>query len=255
MIGRRIAATLVSEVAMSRGGRAARTAQGGSMWTVALLIGLSCFATLVQAQQGGGAKALTDIAALGQNRGGVVRIVKQGIMTPQSPAQFAPHEITTRRQFAVAVQRLFRLEVAQTGHPSFSDVPATDPDYQSIEAVAPHLQRQAFCPGCAMNTNFRPDAPIGVTLEAVVLTSILVTRSQIELVDPAESPTVVPPTGDLPRLAAPARIFVATAVKTNIVSLDELRIGEIAPSVTRARTAVLLDKVQQVFKIPVVTKP
>ena len=88
-----------------------------------------------------------------------------------------------------------------------------------------------------------------------MLTSILATRSQIELVDPAESQTVVPSTGDLPRLAAPARIFAATAVKTKIVSIDELRTGGIAHSVTRARTAVLLDKVQRVFKVPVVTKP
>ena len=120
MIGRRIAAALVSEGATSQGGCVARTALDGSMWTVALLIGLSCFATPARAQQGEGVEALTDIAALGQNRDAVVRIVKQGIMTPLSPQQFAPHEITTRRQFAVAVQRLFKLEVSHTGYPSFS---------------------------------------------------------------------------------------------------------------------------------------
>ena len=197
---------------------------------------------------------LTDISILGPASDAIIRIVNQGIMTPLSPGVFGPLDNTTRRQFVVAVQRLFHLTPAQN-QPLFHDVPSTDPDLGAINSVAPFMQRQAFCPGCALNNEFRPEAPISVTAEAVTLTSILNSRHQIELTNASDAASMLAPASDLSQLAAPAQVFVATAVRNGIVSIDDLMARNAAPIATRAATAVLLDTIQQRFKIPNLPQP
>ena len=63
------------------------------------------------------------------------------------------------------------------------------------------------------------------------------------------------PASDLSQLAAPAQVFVATAVRNGIVSIDDLMARNAAPIATRAATAVLLDTIQQRFKIPNLPQP
>jgi len=203
------------------------------------------------AQKKSATAALTDISNLGPQRDAIVRVLNQGIMPPLSPGGFGPLQITTRRQFVVAVHRLFRLASVQK-QPQFHDVPPTDPDFDAISSVVPFMHLQAFCPGCALNNDFRPDAPISLTLQAVTLTSVLNSRHQIELVNPSEAGSILA-TPDLPQIAAPARVFLAAAVQNKIVSLDELKTRKTEP--TRADTAVLLDTIQKRFKIPNVPQP
>jgi len=134
--------------------------------------------------------SLTDISILGPESDAIIRIVNQGIMTPLFPGVFGPQDNTTHRQFVVAVQRLFRLTPAQN-QPLFHDVPSTDPDLVAISSVAPFMQRQAFCPGCQLNNDFRPNAPITVTAGAVTLTSILNSRHQLELTSAADAASIL----------------------------------------------------------------
>lgn len=200
------------------------------------------------------AQPLTDISILGSQSDAVVRIVNQGIMTPLSPGLFGPQETDKRRQFAVAVQRMFRLAPLQKAQ-VFHDVPSTDPDFGAINAVAPFMQAQAFCPGCALSKDFHPDAPISVTQEAVTLSSVLNSRHQVELVSRTNAASVLAPAANLSQIAAPAKVFLATAVQNGIVSLDDLTGTTVGPVATRATTAVMLDAVQQKFKISVVPQP
>jgi hypothetical protein len=220
----------------------------------ALLSVLFLYCASLSAQEKAANQTLTDISILGGQSDAVVRIVNQGIMAPLSPGLFGPEDITTRRVFAVAMQRLFRLASARK-EPLFEDVPPTDADFEAINSVAPFLERQAFCPGCALINDFRPDAPIAVTEEAVALTSVLNSRRQLELVKASDAPSILAPEPGLPRIAAPALVFLATAVHDGIVSADDLKARNAAPIATRAGTAILLDGVQQRFKIPSLPQP
>src|SRR5216684_2880282 len=150
-----------------------------------LSVVVACCATL-NGQEKTAAEPLTDISILGPQSSAVVRIVNQGIMSPLSPGHFGPQELITRRQFVVAVHRLFHTALLQK-EPLFHDVPSTDPDFEAINSVARFMQRQAFCPGCALNNNFLPEAPVSQTVQAVTLVSILNSRHQLELVSAADS--------------------------------------------------------------------
>jgi hypothetical protein len=177
-----------------------------SILGLALLSALFMCCTSSSAQGQTTIKPLTDISILGAQSDAIVRVVNQGIMAPLSPGLFGPQEITTRRQFMVAVQRLFSLTPART-EPLFHDVLSTDRDFEAINSVAPFMQRQAFCPGCALNNDFRPEAPISVTEEAVTVTSILNSRQQLELINASDAASILAPAPDLPQIAAPAGSF------------------------------------------------
>jgi hypothetical protein len=94
-----------------------------------------------------------------------------------------------------------------------------------------------------------------VTEEAVALASVLRSRGQLELVKPSDAASILAPGPGLPRIAAPARVFLASAVQNGIVSVDDLKAQNSPPISTRAGTAILLDGVQQRFKIPNLPQP
>ena len=218
-------------------------------------IGLCLSCALSNAQQNTAAATLTDISSLGAQSSAVVRIVNQGIIAPLSPGNFGPQEIITRRQFAVAVKRMFGLQIP-LHQPAIHDVADSDPDAAAIKAAASYMQSQAFCPTCALNNNFEPDAPMSEVLQAVTLTSILESRHQFSLVSTNDAESILSASPSLPHVPTPARILLATAVRNNIVTLDDLQARQgILNVVTRANSAILLDTIQQRFKIPTVQNP
>jgi S-layer homology domain len=146
-------------------------------------LSLRCLQTTVQvaAQQKAPVEQITDLPADSAQKDAITRIVSQGIMAPLSAGTFAPQSPTTLRQFAVSMQHLFQLPRV-TGGQKFIDVPASDLDFAALTSFVPYLERQAFCPGCALNDSLRPDNSISSAAEAVAITSILIERRRITLV-------------------------------------------------------------------------
>jgi hypothetical protein len=222
---------------------------------VAPTIGLCLCCALANAQQNTAAATLTDISSLGAQSSAVARIVNQGIIAPLSPGNFGPQEIISRRQFAVAMKRMFDLQIPPHP-PAIHDLADSDPDAAAIKATASFMQSQAFCPTCALNNNFEPDAPMSEILQAVTLTSILESRHHFALVSTSDAESILSASPSLPHVATPARIFLATAVRNSIVTLDDLQARQgVLNVVTRANAAILLDTIQQRFKIPTVQIP
>lgn len=215
-----------------------------------LLVTLFGWTAPIAAQATKPSQSASDISGTTAQREAISRMLSQSVMKISAPGKFAPEQAMTLREFAVSMQRLFGLtSKGEAIH--FNDLSPADPDFSAIEALVPHLQRLAFCPGCSLNNTLYPDRPISTVLESVALTSVLLERKQVTLASAEEAQQVLGATTNLAGLAPPARRFLATAVQRKITSLQDLSKPVAISGATRAGTAVLLDTVQRQFNISI----
>lgn len=116
---------------------------------------------------------IEDLAELG-----VLTVDQSGSKQTSSTTQFEPNKIITRREFArwlVAANNAIYANrpgqqirlASDTSQPAFSDVPRTDRDFQSIQALAEAGLIPSPLSGDSTAVLFRPDAPL--TRETLVL--------------------------------------------------------------------------------------
>lgn len=116
---------------------------------------------------------IEDLAELG-----VLTVDKSGAKQASSTTQFEPNKIITRREFArwlVAANNAIYANrpgqqirlASDSSQPAFPDVPRTDRDFQSIQALAEAGLIPSPLSGDSTAVLFRPDAPL--TRETLVL--------------------------------------------------------------------------------------
>lgn len=223
----------------------------GTSTSVAVMFIFVCgWAASIEAQQTKPNQTVSDITGTATQKEAISRMLNQRVMKPAAPGKFSPQEPMTLRQFAISMRQLFGLTTeGELMH--FNDLPPTDPDFSAIQALVPHLQRQAFCPGCSLNNNLYPDRPISTILESAALASVLLQRKQITLVTAEQAKQVLGVAPNLAGVAPPARRLLATAVQNKITSIQEMSKPVTTSGTTRANTAVLLDRVQRQFNISI----
>jgi len=195
---------------------------------------------------------ISDLSAHTTEAPAIHSMVTQGIMRTVNAAKFEPDAPTTRGELAVSLQHMFNL-----GRPAksveFTDIPASSPLYASVQAVAPFLGRQILCFGCALSLKFGPDEPVSRIEGAVLLTNILLAHKKFNLLSRAEAEPVLATLEDANSLKGPLRIYVATAIKNDVLTLSAP--NRLNPNAlhSRVQTAVTLDRVQRKFMVPPVS--
>jgi hypothetical protein len=193
--------------------------------------------------------AFTDLAAHVAEQPAINNMVTQGIIRAVSPTQFSPDAPNTRGAFAVSVQHMFNLpKPAQAV--TFSDVPSSSSIFTAVQAIAPFQGRQILCSGCALGSTFGPNEPVTRAETAVLLTGILIAQKKVALTSPAEAESALAKVPDANELRGPARLYLATALQSGVITLTSASKLDPASQRTRADTAVLLDSVQKKFAIP-----
>lgn len=198
----------------------------------------------------GGRIYFSDLANYSSERPAIENMVAQGIMTSASPGKFNPQGLVTRGDFAVSLQRMFSLP--PSNHTLiFPDVTQKDAIYPAVQAVAPFMNMQLLCPGCALWAVFSPDQPMTRAESTIVLIRILLVQKRTQLLSTSEAEKVLAEVADVKSMSPGARRYFATAVKNGIVTLGNEKSFQPALQHSRADTAVLLDRVQKGFSIPV----
>jgi hypothetical protein len=210
------------------------------------LFGAACFVQNTAAQP---APTFSDLPQQAEVRLAITRLTDQGIMTPRSPATFAPAEVSSLGEYLVSVQHMF--DLPPPAHPAmFTDVPPTSPYYAAVQATAPYLGRQVLCFTCALSTNLYLDQPISRAQTTVTLVNILVARGSLRLVDEPHAAQILANVSDAAELSPPARLYLATAISANLLPRTPALTLQIAQPQTRADLAVTLDRVQTEFRVP-----
>ena len=181
----------------------------------------------------------------------IASLVRQQMLYARTSSEFKPQAPTTRGELAIAVQKLFSLPPAERGGAAtnFPDIQLGTRLDEAVRGIAPYLNRQILCPGCALGSNFIPDDTPSRAEMAVLLVSVLVSQRRIQLVGAVERDQIlsaVTGTGDLSPLA---RTYVATALKHKLLSLGPSREAALDEPVRRGELAVQLFNLQQRFHL------
>jgi len=192
---------------------------------------------------------ISDLAGHAAQAPAIRSMVDQGILPTIERDAFKPDAVTTRAQLAAAVQHMFGLKGVER-KPTFTDVMPESPLYGTVEAVAPFLGRQTLCFGCALGSNFEPDEPVSQLESVVLLINVLRAQKKLTLLSEKQAAPVLAGFADAASLRGPLRVYVATAIRNGLMKPTLPNRMNIAPSHTRAQTAVLLDSVQRKFRLP-----
>ena len=124
-------------------------------------------------------KAFSDLDRTPQARSYIEDLAALGVLTASNDSdKFAPNEVVTRREYARwlldtnnklyadAPAKQIR-PVASAAQPVFGDIPATDPDFGTIQGLAEAGIIPSRLTGATTIAQFRPDAPL--TREELVL--------------------------------------------------------------------------------------
>lgn len=214
-----------------------------SLFLVAAVVVRAAFA-----QQG---PELTDVSAGSTEAKGIKNLVAQGVMSPIAPGKFDPAAAINRRDFAVALERLFSLSAPEKAI-KFSDVRQGDAGYAAIEAVAQYMDKQVPCPNCDIGTKFSPDAHVSRAQSAITLVRILVAQHKLQLVNESESDKILSSVPDVQELPKRTRPYIATAIQAGILECCAGNTIEATQLLSRGDAAETLDKVQRRFDIPAV---
>ena len=200
----------------------------------------------------------SDLGNHGVEAPAISSMVAQGIMKPVGIGIFNPDGVVTRGEFATMMQSLYKL-----GKPgetvAFSDIKSTDPLFSAIQAMAPFMNRQVLCVGCALTTNFSPNAAISREEASIILVRIMGARNQLQPVTSPELSSFLQSTRDAKNWKPAAAPYFALAIKSGVMPLLGDNTFQPALKLTRADTAVLLDNINRQFiiliKPPVLVQP
>jgi hypothetical protein len=189
---------------------------------------------------------LPDLGNRAAQAPAIKQIVSNCILEPGSSGDCNPGVVFTRGEFAAAAQRMFGL-MKPTEASFFADVPANSPIYAAVQAAAPFMNRHILCMGCMLSDNFSPDAPISHAEVAVVLVRILIAANKVKLLSPADAERILARFPDATIIPAPARPYIATAVKSGIIAQFPRKKLEPAATYNRAEGATVLEYVEVRF--------
>jgi hypothetical protein len=131
-----------------------------------------------------------------------------------------PDGSMTRGEFANTLQQHFSLQ-APLRPMTFVDIASTDPNLAAIQAAAPYMNGQIFCPGCVLVRSFDKDQPVSRALASVAVVRIMAARGQLQIASAAEADKVLAGTDAGQVLPALARRFIATAVSHSILTSSD----------------------------------
>jgi hypothetical protein len=192
---------------------------------------------------------ITDLTRNTSERGAIESMVAQGIVKLTGPNTFSPAVPVRRGELVVSLQHMFGLGVPQQRR-AYPDVPPNNEIYSAVVGVAPYLADQMLCAVCALPGNFLADEPVSRGLAAATLVGILSDHKKITLT--AAPDQVLAPAADAGLLGPEARIYLATALTSGILTLDPgNRIDASAP-MSRVELAAMLDSAQRKFGISAV---
>ena len=214
-------------------------------WQAFLVFGAGLVALSACAPQ---PSVISDIANHRAEAVAIRSLVAQGIMTAPR-GRFQPDAPLTRVEFAQSMQRMFALKAPPVAR-NFPDVPSMSPMHTSVEALTPYLGREILCPGCALSSNFIPEARVSPLEAAVVTLNILLSQKKIELLNSEQSEVVVRNIPDSAGLRGRLlQSYAATAINSGILSRSIIEPANRVPVLTRARAAAMLDQVQTKFAV------
>lgn len=208
-------------------------------------------AVLVSAAFARQTEELTDVSASSMEAKAIRNLVAQGVMTTVAPGKFAPAAPMDRRDFAVALQRLFNLPAPDKAV-KFSDVHQEDATYAAIEAVAPYMDKQVPCPACDIGSKFSPNAHVSRAQAAITLVRILLAQQKLQLMSETESDKVLSSVPDAQELPKRTRPYIATAIQAGILECCAGNMIEASQLLSRADAAETLDNVQRRFDLAAV---
>jgi hypothetical protein len=192
----------------------------------------------------------SDLGNHGVEAPAISNMVAQGIMKPVSVGIFNPDGVVTRGDFATMVQSLYKL-----GKPSetvsFSDIKSTDPLFSAIQAMAPFMNRQVMCKGCALTTNFSPNAALSREEASIILVRIMGAKNQLQPMTSQELSSFLQSTPDAKNWKPAAAPYFALAIKSGVMPLLGDNTFQPALKLTRADTAVLLDNINRQYIVPI----
>jgi S-layer homology domain len=193
---------------------------------------------------------LSDLGNHGVEAPAISNMVAEGIMKPVAVGIFNPDGVVTRGEFATMMQSLYKLG-KPSGTVSFSDIKSTDPLFSAIQAMAPFMNRQVMCVGCALTTNFSPNAAISREEASIILVRIMGARNQLQPLTSQELSSFLQNTRDAKNWKPAAAPYFALAIKSGVMPLLGDNTFQPALKLTRADTAVLLDNINRQFIIPI----
>ena len=173
-------------------------------------------------------------------------MVRQGVLRDAAAGDVHPNESISRGEFVVAIERMFALRPPAQEH-VFPDVTRGSAEYGAIQAVAPFLGRQVRCPGCALTTTLGVSQPVDRLEAAVTLTNILLMQRKITLVGQRGAREG---RGRSAATAGGLATYIATAKRAGLVRGSSSRLMTAPTDFTRADLALMLQGVQERYRIP-----
>jgi len=199
--------------------------------------------------------AIRDIAGSEVEAPAIQRMVQQKLLTVNEAGEFLPVAPLTRGDFAVLAQGMFKLK-ANPKSRTYDDVPAGSALFGSVSALAPYMNFQPLCPGCALPRHFLANTPITRAQMALVMVRILGAQKKIAPLSAADIGALMAQNPDAASVSARAWPYLALAVKQQILPVQTGNLLAPHLAVTRAQGAVIADAVQQHFvPITVGVKP
>jgi hypothetical protein len=189
---------------------------------------------------------LTDISGFTMERPAITNLIAQGVMTPLAPGKFGPGVTIKRGDFAVALQRLFNLP--PPGEPvKFSDVHPTDAIYSAVEAIAPYVDKQVPCPDCEIGSSFGPTKSVSRAQWAITVVRVLVAQNKLQLVSEEQANKILAHVPDADVFSKRARVYIATALDSNVLDCCAGNTIEASQMVSRADAAEGLNNLEKRF--------
>jgi hypothetical protein len=105
--------------------------------------------------------------------------------------------------------------------------------------------------GCALTSNFSPNAAISREEASIILVRIMGARNQVHPLTSQELSSFLRSTPDAKNWKPTAAPYFALAIKSGVMPLRGDNTFQPALKLTRADTAVLLDNINRQFIIPI----
>jgi hypothetical protein len=175
-------------------------------------------------------------------------LASQRIIGGVSQNRFGPAGKVTRAEFAVLMQRVFRLPYPAQPR-TFPDVRPGFWAYRAVEAAAPYMN-QITCPACHLPPTFGPDESMRREGAAVFVVRVLVATQNVRLVDDSQVEAVLQNVPGADRISGFVGSYVATAITAKVMRGNPNGTFDPMGSLTRAQVAVIFYRVQQMFGGP-----
>jgi hypothetical protein len=172
----------------------------------------------------------------------IKNLIAKGILQGDGNKHFNPDKSVTREELATMVAKSFNLSSVSSAKPNYSDVSQSRWSYQHVEATKEYFDSKSDTNGAL---NFNPTEAAKREDVAMTLVKVLLKKdASLSLLDTNSANQLLQEKfKDADSIPAALRVYVATAVQSNLIQGDDQ--GNFAPvkTITRAEVAALLDRV------------